>query len=167
MKKIFLVLLVVLTSTQIQAQETAITIYYFIRHAEKIRTDTTNKNPNLTEKGVLRAKNWSTVFKNIKFDAIFSTNYNRTVQTATPTAKNNNLEIQFYNPRELYSEEFQLQTKGKIVLIVGHSNTTPIFVNTILEKEKYPLIDDTNNSDLYIVTIIGNTISSILLRIEH
>jgi phosphohistidine phosphatase SixA len=149
-----------------QAQESEKTTYYFIRHAEKDRSDDTNKNPNLNEKGLLRAENWSTVFENVAFDEIYSTDYNRTIQTATPTAESKHLEIKFYNPANLYDEGFEFKTKGKTVLIVGHSNTTPQFVNKILGKEKYPDIDDANNSNLYIITITNNVLNDILLVIN-
>ena len=87
MKKHIIVLLLLISFTTITAQETAeITTYFFIRHAEKVRTNPSEKNPNLTEKGKRRANTWNTVFKNVPFDMIFSTNYNRTLQTATPTA---------------------------------------------------------------------------------
>ncbi|NQV76986.1 MAG: histidine phosphatase family protein [Lutibacter sp.] len=167
MRKIIFLLLIIVSTLKIQAQESDITTYYFIRHAEKIRTDSTNKNPNLTEKGKERSKNWSSVFKNVNFDFIYSTNYNRTIQTATPTAENKNLEIQFYNPKELFNEDFKFKTKNNTVLVVGHSNTTPQFVNAILGNEKYPEIEDADNSNLYIVTIINNIVSAILLKIEY
>ncbi len=166
MKKHIIVLLLLISFTTITAQETAeITTYFFIRHAEKVRTNPSEKNPNLTEKGKRRANTWNTVFKNVPFDMIFSTNYNRTLQTATPTALSKKLVITPYNPRALYSEEFQKQTKGKTVLVVGHSNTTPSFANKIIGADKYPQIEDTNNANLYIVTITGNTVTSILLQI--
>lgn len=146
--------------------ETETTTYYLIRHAEKNRLNPSNENPNLKEKGVDRAINWSKTFKHINFDYIFSTNYNRTIQTALPTAKSKDLEIQFYNPNDLYNEDFKALTTGKKVLIVGHSNTTPQFVNKILGQEKYPEMDDRNNADLYIITISENNKSDILLNIE-
>ena len=34
-------------------------IFYLIRHAEKDRSDKTNRNPNLIEKGKQRAENWA------------------------------------------------------------------------------------------------------------
>lgn len=166
MRKIIFLLLIAINIFEIQAQESKTTTYYFIRHAEKSRVDIANKNPDLTEKGKNRAKNWTTVFENVNFDLIYSTNYNRTIQTAIPTAKSKNLEIQFYNPDELYSEDFKLKTKGKTVLVVGHSNTTPLFLNKILENETYSEIDDTNNSNLYIITITNDIINNILLVID-
>ncbi|UMB61482.1 histidine phosphatase family protein [Lutibacter sp. A80] len=166
--KFFLIISVLICSVTLNAQENSseITTYYFIRHAEKNRLNPSNKNPNLKEKGVDRALNWSKTFKNIEFDYIFSTNYNRTTQTALPTAKSKNLEIQFYNPSDLYNEDFKTLTKGKTVLVVGHSNTTPKFVNKVLGEDKYPEIEDRNNSNLYIVTISENNKSTILLNIE-
>ncbi|WP_456420765.1 SixA phosphatase family protein [Lutibacter sp.] len=169
MKYYFFLLLILINISSVKSQQkkSNITTYYLIRHAEKNRTENTNKNPNLTEKGIKRAKNWSVVFKNIPFDIIYSTNYNRTKQTAEPTAKSKNLEIQYYNPKELYDEKFKFKTTGKTVLVVGHSNTTPQFVNKIIGEEKYADIDDLNNSNLYIITIINDVKTAILLKIEY
>ncbi|MCF6167042.1 histidine phosphatase family protein [Lutibacter sp.] len=163
---LFLILMS-LTSIKAQEEKNEITTYYLIRHAEKDRTDNSNKDPNLTEIGQNRAKNWSIVFESIPFDIIYSTNYNRTIQTAEPTANSKNLEIKYYNPRELYDEKFKFKTTGKTVLVVGHSNTTPQFVNKIIGEEKYADIDDLNNSNLYIVTIINGVKTAILLKIEY
>ena len=150
----------------VNAQEqvkSATTTYYLIRHSEKDRSDKTNKNPNLKKEGKARAENWSKVFESVDFDAIYSTNYNRTIETATPTAKSKELEISFYDPRDLYSEEFAKATFGKTVLVVGHSNTTPVFVNAILGEKKYENMDDHDNGSLYIVTVSeGNKIDQVL-----
>ena len=129
------------------------TTYYLIRHAEKDRTDKTNRNPNLNEKGLERAKKWANHFKNIDLDAVYSTKYNRTMQTATPTAESKKLEILNYDPRKMYDSIFQQNTKGKTVLVVGHSNTTPVFANKILGEKKYENMSDNDNASLYIVTI--------------
>jgi len=143
-----------------------VTTYYFIRHAEKLRIDKTDKNPNLNFNGYKRAEAWRNVFSNIPFDAIYSTDYNRTKLTAKPIANSKNLPILLYNPKTMYSEAFQNNTKGKTVLVVGHSNTTNVFVNKILGIEKYDEINDNNNSNLYIVTISNGKSSSILLKIN-
>ena len=59
----------------------------------------------------------------------------------------------------MYNDDFKTATQGKTVLVVGHSNTTPAFVNTVLKERKYPDIDDNNNGNLYVVTIVGETIT--------
>ncbi len=175
MKTIFtLILTVLLVLPAFQQENTAAkensvntTTYYFIRHAEKDRSDASNKNPNLMQKGIFRAAKWSYVLEHVKFDAVYSTDYNRTKQTAQPTAEKNNVEITIYDPKELNSEEFIKNTKGKTVLVVGHSNTTPMFVNAVIGKEKYESINDSNNANLYIVTISSSgEISDTLLVID-
>lgn len=87
---------------------------------------------------------------------MYSTNYKRTQQTAKPTATAKKLEILSYNPRELYAADFQKATVGKSVLIVGHSNTTPAFVNKIMEATFLEDMADDDNASLFIVTIQGN-----------
>lgn len=168
MKKILILSLLFLFTFSSYAQENeSSTTYYFIRHAEKDKSDKTNKNPNLIMEGVLRAAKWSLVFENVPFDAIYSTDYNRTKQTAQPTAEKKGLEVQIYDPGQLYSDDFANATKGKTVLVVGHSNTTPAFVNTILKEKKYPSIDESNNANLYIVTISASgEKSDVLLVVE-
>ncbi|WP_345167958.1 phosphoglycerate mutase family protein [Algibacter aquimarinus] len=143
-----------------------ISTFYFIRHAEKDRTDITNKNPKLNEKGLLRAEKWSQVFKNVAFDAIYSTNYHRTKLTAAPTAKQNNLEVIIYNSNAIDINKFLKENAGKNVLVVGHSNSTPSFVNKILKNKTYKQIDDNNNANLYTVTVFNDTIISNLLFIK-
>ena len=164
MKKLILVLVFTFISLASYTQE--VTTYYFIRHAEKLRIDKTDRNPRLNFDGVKRAEAWKEVFSTVKFDAIYSTDYNRTKLTAKPTADSQNLPILLYNPRNMYSESFQYNTKGKTVLVVGHSNTTNAFTNKVLGEEKYPQIDDSNNSNLYIVTVIDSKVSSVLLKIN-
>ncbi|PCI00581.1 MAG: phosphoglycerate mutase [Flavobacteriaceae bacterium] len=147
------------------AQENT-TTYYLIRHAEKTRSEVALKNPHLNEKGLERATSWSHVFKDIKFDLIYSTNYHRTKETASPIQLNNAVEIQFYNPRDLYSSDFQKTTKNKTVLIVGHSNTTPAFANKIIGTAQYDAMDDRNNGNLYIIHIKNKQVFSQLLHIN-
>nr|WP_296437053.1 phosphoglycerate mutase family protein [Winogradskyella sp.] len=147
-------------------QENETTTYYLIRHAEKDRTDKTNRNPHLTEKGLKRAENWANVLKAVKFDAVYSTDYNRTKETALPTVKANNLDLKIYDPRNMNMKEFMKNTKGKTVLIVGHSNTTPMFANGLLGNKKYKMMDDNNNGGLYIVTITKGNVSSMVLQVN-
>ena len=164
MKKILLIYIFIFTSLLSNAQE--VTTYYFIRHAEKLRVDKTDRNPNLSLKGFKRAEAWKEIFSNISFDAIYSTDYTRTRLTARPTADSKNLPILIYNPRDMYSKAFQKLTKGKTILVVGHSNTTNVFANKVIGFDKYQGIKDNNNSNLYIVTLTNKKASSVLLKIN-
>ena len=149
-----------------EMQQTQTTTYYLIRHAEKDRSDKSNKDPHLNEAGLKRAKNWVNVLKHVKFDMVYSTKYNRTMETAAPTAKANNVKISFYDPRNMKSQKFMEETQGKTVLIVGHSNTTPMFTNALLDEKKYEMIADDNNANLYIVTITKATVTSTVLVVD-
>ncbi|NRB59197.1 MAG: nuclear transport factor 2 family protein [Winogradskyella sp.] len=147
-------------------EEQKVTTYYLIRHAEKDKSDKQNRNPHLTDIGQKRAENWLNVFEDVEFDMIYSTNYHRTIETALPTAKANDLEIIYYDPRNMDIDTFMEKTKGKTVLIVGHSNTTPTLANKIIEEDKYSQIDETNNSNLYIINKNDSSITSTLLKIN-
>jgi 2,3-bisphosphoglycerate-dependent phosphoglycerate mutase len=143
-----------------------ITTYFLIRHAEKDRSDPTNRDPYLTEEGKNRAKNWVKYFDSIHLDQIYSTGFHRTQQTIAYTATNQNLPSQQYDPYELYTEDFQILTRGQKVLIVGHSNTTPMFVNAIVGEEKFPPMDDSDNSSLYIVTVKDGVASVTIEKVD-
>lgn len=173
MKKLYIILICLIMSvnsfSQEAKQETTsdVTTYYFIRHAEKDRTNPEEKNPHLNEDGLKRADQWNQVFSNIKFDAIYSTDYYRTIETAKPTAEHNSLEVIIYNPNDINNPEaFLKDTKGKTVLVVGHSNTAPAFANAVMGNKKYESMDDDNNGNVYIVTIIDGKIADQVLTIN-
>lgn len=160
MKAFFILVFTALTFNFSQAQKVhnlnpteGMTTYYFIRHAEKDTSDAQNRDPLLSEVGVERVKKWIEVFKEIDLDQIYSTNYYRTKATATPIAASKDLELQFYDPKSMNDEDFQKNTKGKLVLVVGHSNTNPHFVNSILKQKKYSDIDEAESGSLFIVTV--------------
>ena len=162
MKKLFL--LFIFFTFDLSSQDCS--EFFLIRHAEKDRTDAENKNPNLNEKGKLRALKWVEVFKNIEFDKIYSTNYYRTLETVMPISKKIKKEILIYSPSKIKYDRFISDNNNNKVLIVGHSNTIPSFVNILIKKELYDQIDDRNNSNLYIVKICNNSISHNLLYIK-
>ena len=146
------------------AQE--ITTYYLIRHAEKERTDPSNRDPHLTLEGKKRAENWQNIFKKVPFYIVYSTPYHRTRETAQPTASAQQLVVESYDTRNLYNASFKEKNEGKIVLVVGHSNTTPALANKILGREEYPQIDDRTNGNLYILQVSSQGVTSQLLLIE-
>ena len=143
-----------------------VTTYYLIRHSEKVTSNPTDRNPNLSEIGMQRANSWITILKEIEFDAIYSTNYNRTLQTAKPIADSYQLEIIKYDLSNFNFDDFKESTKGKTVLVVGHSNTIPSFANSFIGKNEYAQIDESNYANLYIITVTGETVTHSLLKIN-
>ncbi len=166
-----LVLSIFLTTFLSSAQKIAesqglTTTYFFIRHAEKDLSDPKNKNPNLTNEGNIRAENWAKMFVDTNIDMIYTSDYIRTQKTAEPIAKSKNLEVTLYDPKNLNDVDFQQKTKGKTVVVVGHSNTTPTFVNKIIGKKKYNAIDEKIYGKIFIVKITGNVITDTVLTIN-
>ena len=88
------------------------------------------------------------------------------MMTAQPTAASKNLEIKTYQPNNMDMDAFFQATKGKKVLIVGHSNTTPFMANALVGEMKYKSMDDTNNAGLYIVTITEDSKTSTLIQVN-
>ena len=131
----------------------SMTTYYFIRHAEKDTSDPSNRDPQLTDAGVRRAENWAKVFEEVEFDLIYTTDFTRTRETAKTVAKTQKKSVEIYDPRQLFNKDFQHKTKGKTVLIVGHSNTNPQFVNMILGEKVYEDIDEAESGSLFIVSV--------------
>ena len=163
MKKIF-ILFFILFSVDVSSQECS--EFFLIRHAEKNRTNSENNNPKLNEIGKERSLKWTEVFKNIELDKIYSTNYYRTIETVTPISKKLNLDITLYSPSKINYKNFISKNIGNKVLVVGHSNTIPAFVNGLINEKVYDQINDLNNSNLYIVTICNGVVKHNLLYIE-
>jgi 2,3-bisphosphoglycerate-dependent phosphoglycerate mutase len=148
---------------QIHFGQNKTTQYYFIRHAEKADS---SKNPDLSEKGLERALEWKALFSAIQFDAVYSTDFKRTLQTIHQIVVENDQLLKLYNPQILDIETFKKETKGKTILIVGHSNTIPKMVNQLIKENKYGDIAENQFGNLYIVTLLENQILSQLLHLK-
>jgi broad specificity phosphatase PhoE len=156
-------LLAVFLIFQISFGQDNTTTYYFIRHAEKVDA---SKDPDLSAIGCERAMLWNDIFNEIKFNAIYSTNYKRTIQTVTPIAVTQQIAIKLYDPKTLSIESFKKENIGKKVLIVGHSNTIPSFVNLLIDEKKYPDIEDRTFGNLYMVIIDNKKMNHQLLKLR-
>ena len=94
--------------------------WYFVRHFEKQLGD----NPSLTVTGKARAEALAAFFSDKPLNSVYSTDYNRTRETAAPVAALKSVDIQSYDPHNLAGFAIKLKTQDH-VLVVGHSNTTP------------------------------------------
>ncbi|KGO90787.1 SixA phosphatase family protein [Flavobacterium suncheonense] len=162
MKLKFIVTLIVMFFTQLDNAQNQPTTFYLIRHAEKADN---SANPELSEAGLKRAENWSTILSDIKFDEVYSTNYKRTISTGTPTAEKNHKTIKIYDHKTFDASSFIKENLHKNVLVVGHSNTIPTLVNKLTGKTVYTDIDETDFGNLYIVMVNGDSVSCQLLKL--
>ncbi|QMW02922.1 histidine phosphatase family protein [Spirosoma foliorum] len=97
------------------------TTVYIVRHGEKVNeTDTTNLSPA----GYARAAALAERLGNQPIDSIFSTPYRRTRQTVQPLAQRLGVPVIDYPAKPTEAIVNRVGTsKGKTVLVVGHSNT--------------------------------------------
>lgn len=129
------------------------TTVYLVRHAEK--EINSGKDPALTDQGEFRANFLAKMFDKIPIDAVYSTDTIRTRDTAGPTAKSQGKTVRIYDAREVDYADFLENNHGKTVLVVGHSNTIPAFVNGLLGKQKYTELDESAYDNLFVVDIVG------------
>jgi phosphohistidine phosphatase SixA len=95
----------------------------FVRHAEKDALDS-GSNPKLTPQGVERAKKLRSVLDTLPISTIFSTSYDRNIQTVMPLAAQNGIDIQLYE-RDSWSsllDTLPSSFAGESVLICGHGD---------------------------------------------
>ena len=122
---------------------------YFTRHADKETNGTFD--PPLTVQGLNRATNLATFLADKHISSVYSTDYQRTLQTALPSAEKENLVVKIYDPGRLEPFALSLKADQVNVLVVGHSNTTPELVRLVggtaedIKEDEY--------GTLYIVTI--------------
>lgn len=143
-----------------------ITTFYFIRHAEKDTIDPTNRNPDLLNLGFERAERWADIFEACNLDAVYSTNFKRTMHTAMPTAASKKLQILELEYPNIPYDSLVSTYKGKSVLFVGHSNTTPEMVNHFLGAEQYEFMDEDDFGSLFVLTLVGNKTHAIRLKLD-
>jgi 2,3-bisphosphoglycerate-dependent phosphoglycerate mutase len=99
------------------------TVIYIVRHAEKDVSDAGSTNPGLNADGKIRAKDLVQTLKKEKFEAIFSTPYKRTMETAAPVAQRSGLPVLNYSDIGQVVTTIKTSYPNESTLIVGHSNT--------------------------------------------
>ncbi len=94
---------------------------YFVRHAEK--DTTTDKDPSLTVDGVMRSVDLASWFKNIEVDTVFSSDYQRTIETAQPLIKAKRLELGKYDPKDFEGfAKILTEIEADTIVVIGHTD---------------------------------------------
>lgn len=130
-----------------------ITTIILVRHAEKAFDE--GGDPILTEEGEKRSEELARVLSDVEVDKIFSTDFKRTRQTVMPLAEANDKEIEIYNPFKLDDIISIIEKyKGQTLVFSGHSNTTPVILNKLINEDRYLQLDDEDYDNLYIVSYL-------------
>ena len=135
----------------------ATTTVIFVRHAEKEAFPA--DNPGLSAAGKQRAAELARQLVDADviagIDAIYSTSYRRTEETVQPVATALNLPITPYDAlnTETIMDEIVREHKGKIVLVVGHSDTVPALIGNMGASKNVPEISKYEYDNIYIVSV--------------
>lgn len=122
------------------------------RHAE---TTGIGSDPSLSTAGQERATELDRVLNNTVIKVIYSTNFNRTKETAAAIATSNSLTTQIYDANKLsqFADLILSQYHNQVVYVAGHSNTTNVLINQLIGSNKYGTIPDNEFDNLYIVSV--------------
>ncbi len=148
----------------------ATTTIIFFRHAEQTSHD--EVDPPLSEAGQRRVAELTRQLVDADvvagIDAIYSTPYIRSMETARPLADQLDLPINSYaaDDTEEVLDTILKNHKGKIILVIGHSNTLPVLIANLGASKKVPAIAQSEFDNIYIISIpwFGKT-KTIRLRI--
>ncbi|NIL92944.1 MAG: hypothetical protein GTO71_00530 [Woeseiaceae bacterium] len=135
----------------------ATTTIIFVRHAE--RASVPADDPGLSEAGKQRVAELTRQLKDADvvagIDAIYSTPFRRTQETVQPIADALDLPINTYDPSdtEAVLERILKAHKGKIILVVAHSDTVPVLIANLGASKKVPPIHEDEYDNIYIISI--------------
>ena len=141
----------------------ATTTVIFVRHAEKASMP--EDDPGLTPAGERRVAELTRQLVDADvvagIDAVYSTPYRRTEETVRPIAEALGLPVNSYDAAdtEAIMERIVKEHKGKIILVVGHSNTVPALIGNMGASKKVPEIAEDEYDNIYIISIplFGNS----------
>jgi 2,3-bisphosphoglycerate-dependent phosphoglycerate mutase len=135
----------------------ATTTVIFVRHAEKAMAPA--DDPGLSPAGERRVAELTRQLRDADvvagIDAVYATPFRRTEETARPIADALGLPINSYDAAdtEAIMELIVKKHKGKIILVVGHSNTLPLLMANMGASKKVPPIAENEYDNIYIVSI--------------
>lgn len=147
-----LYLLDTIIETIFQSTPDTATTYILLRHAE---TTGAGSNPALSAAGMARAEELKGMLQSLTVSAVYATNFLRTQHTAQPLATDQGLTVQPYDafsPDPLIDQTLEAYPMG-VVVIVGHSNTTPDFLNAMTGTSMYQDIPESEYDNLFIVHV--------------
>lgn len=141
-------------SSKATPQMPGVTTIYLVRHAEK---DTTPglADPPLSGAGTQRALALSDTLKSFPIAAIFTTATTRTRSTVAPLAETLKLAPQEYDPRQSAAlvQRIKEKYRGKVVVVVGHSNTLLPLIQALGATPPVREIAETDYSYLFEVDL--------------
>lgn len=121
-----------------QTADPPVTSWLVVRHAERA-----GNQDVLTAEGRKRAEQLASLGELFRVTAIYSTDYQRTRDTVQPLADRLDLAVETYHPESADWWKSAAETHaGGVILVVGHSNTTPELVEQLSGLSVAPIQHD-------------------------
>lgn len=136
-------------------------VIFVVRHAEKAEDG--SPDPDLTPEGRARAERLARILSDAGLIAVYSTDYARTRETATPTAEEAGLGVHLYDPDAPGELAARLRSAPGRYLVVGHSNTVPDLVRA-LGGEAGGELGEAEYDRLYVVLLGPGGVTTLALR---
>jgi phosphohistidine phosphatase SixA len=127
---------------------------FVVRHAERADAGTGGTtmmatDPNLSDAGRARAESLAAMLRDAKITTIYTTEYNRTKQTAEPLAKALGIQPTVVQSPDMKGLIEKVKAGGN-ALVVGHSNTVGPILEALGVSEKITL-GDSDYDNLFVV----------------
>ena len=154
---LFFVVLSVALAWFLESQAT--TTIIFVKHADTQISLEENSDPSLSILGIERSILLANVLQDIdviaSVDEIYVDETVRTIQTAEPLASRLDISPISRNPYEVddFMREILSQHKGKIILVVTHSDIISDLIVELHGSKNIPIIERDEFDNIYIVTI--------------
>jgi len=138
-------------------QTATTTLVVVVRHADKVADGSVD--PPLTPAGIERAQRLAALLgagtPDVGIDAIFVTQYQRSVATAHPLATLRGIPMISLNDSDLAGLEHKIthDYRGQRVLVVAHSDTIQDIVKALAKGVQVPPIEANEYGTAYVIAI--------------
>jgi phosphohistidine phosphatase SixA len=125
-------------------------VVFIVRHAEKAITG--GDDPELSVAGQKRAEALARILKDSQITAVFVTEFKRTQETASPTAKAAHVTPIVVPANDVPGLVGKVRALNGNALVVGHGNTIPDLMKA-LGITKPTTIPDNDYSEIFVVSL--------------
>jgi 2,3-bisphosphoglycerate-dependent phosphoglycerate mutase len=132
------------------------TLVVVVRHADKANDGTLD--PPLSPAGIERAARLAAILSgtpDFRLDAVFVTQFRRSVATAEPLATVGGIPIIRVADDDVagLARRIESDYRGRRVLVVAHSDTIPQIVNRLGETSRAPPVDAAEYGTAYVIAM--------------
>lgn len=136
-------------------------VLVLVRHAERVDE---SRDAGLAEAGKTRARALAEILKDAGIEAIYSTDYIRTRETARPLAELLSKPIEIYDGDDLAELARKLRTRASRALVVGHSDTTHELVSLLGGEAGAPIASSEYDRVYFLGLGADGSVATTILR---